>query len=221
MLKSSPQVIENLRGYLGRSPSAGANSAGTANISFYQCLVLVNNTVPLPASPEEIPAYIQAALNGSDYGGGTTANQGNCLGIISNIPSMDLINTDGVFYNGNVDFIAKNTGTIGSAIMLPLYGYSTTAPNTFIQDLWPLTNETLLNAAMNTIFTTQTQEQRVQAVFGNTQISPNLGRRINNYTFLTDSIGTSTAYVVAVESLSVTKDMSYTYYGSSLKLIGN
>ena len=220
MLKSSPQVIENLRGYLGRAPSAGASN-GSSLVFFWQCLVLVSDAVQIPANAEGIPAYIQAVLNGSDFGGGTTANQGHCLGIVANIPSMDLVNTDGVFYNGNVDFVAKNTGTIGSAIMLPLYGNSTTDVNTFIQNLWPLTNESLITAPMNTIFTTQTQEQRAQAVFGTTQVSPYLNRRINNYTFLTDSVGTSTASVVAVESLAVTKDLSYTYFGSSLKLLGN
>ena len=220
MLKSSPQVIQNLRGYLGRAPTTGAIN-DTGLVLFWQCIVLVSDAVPMPADAGEVPAYIQTALNGSQYGGGSTSNQNNCLGVISNIPSMDLVNSDGVFYNGNIDFIAKNTGTIGSAIMLPLYGNSSTDVNSFIQGLWPLTNETLITPAMNTIFSTQTQEQRVQAVFGSTQVSPYQNRRINNYTFLTNSIGTTTASVVAVESMSVKKDVSYTYYGSSLKLLGN
>lgn len=220
MLKSSPQVIQNLRGYLGRAPSAGASN-GSSLISFWQCLVLVSNTVTMPASPDEIPAFIQTVLNGSDFAGGTTANQGNCLGIIANIPSLDLISTSGVFYNGNVQFVAKADGVIGSAIMLPLYANSTTDVNQFIHALWPLTNETLINANMNTLFPSLTQEQRVQAVYGETQVSPNLGRRINNYTFLTDSVGTSTASVVAVESLDVKAGETYTFYGSSLKLLGN
>lgn len=220
MLKSSPQVIQNLVGYLGRAPSTGALNA-TSNVLFWQCLVLVSDQVQVPATAADVPAYIQQVLNGSDFAGGSTANQGNCLGIVSNIPSIDLVNTDGVFYNGNVQFTAKADGTIGSAIMLPLYANSATDANTFLQDLWPLTNETLVNAAMNTVFGAQTQEQRVEAVFGTSQVSPFQTRRINNYTFFTDSIGTSTASVVAVESLSVKAGDSYTFYGSSLKLLGN
>ena len=220
MLKSSPQVIQNLVGYLGRAPSTGAINT-TTNVLFWNCIVLVSDVVPMPATSADVPAYIQAVLNGSDYAGGTTANQGKCLGIVSNIPSMDLVNTDGVFYNGNVTFTAKADGTIGSAIMLPLYGNSTTDVSTFIQGLWPLTNETLLNTAMSALFTGQTQEQRAQVVLGNTQAAPYLTRRVNNYTFLTNSVGTTTSSVVAVESLSVKAGETYTFYGSSLKLLGN
>ena len=220
MLKSSPQVIQNLVGYFGRAPSAGALNT-TTNVLFWNCLVLVSDNIPFPESSADVPTYIQRALNGSNYGGGNTDDQLNCLGIISNIPSMDLVGTDGVFYNGNVDFVAKNTGTIGSAIMLPLYGNSSSDVNTFIQNLWPLTNETLVNTAMNTIFGSQTSDQRVSTVFGTTQVSPYMNRRINNYTFLTNSIGATTASVVALESLSVVKNTSYAFYGSSIKLAGN
>ncbi len=199
MIELSQQVLNNLAANLGRFSSRGV-AGGSPSVNWYACAIFVSDAVVFPTSHTEIYSYINQAINGSNYYGGTgNPSPTACLGIADLIPSGSIIDGNTFCFDGPSSFTAKNTGNIGGVIFTQLYGTQAAASSTF----YPLTNATTsANADLYMGKTTY-------------HFSP------FNYLLITDSVGTSGQESVTVESMSIVAGTTYSLYNSSIKFNDN
>lgn len=193
MLQLSSQVTQNLTALMGRFSSRGISASYN---NWQLCIVLVSNNLAVPTTHTGAINYINSALNGTSFYGGTPGNEVNCMGIIDTIPSASYATTTCMAYDGIAQYTAKQTGTIGGAIITLLYSTSTTAPSV----TFPLTSATSQTNA-NTF----------------TGYSVSGTNKIYNYSIITDSVGTSGDSMVILDSTSVVSGQTYNFYGSSMK----
>lgn len=190
MLEMSQQVLSNLAFLPSRDITRATTTAATAH---YLCAVFVSNAVPFPTTYSQMTAYVNSALNGSSYYGGTPGNEVNCLAIAEGIPSCS-ISGNTCFFDGASSFTARESGTIGGVIFTYLYGTSAAAPSTF----FPLTSATTAGNAATYLGTSKYHS------------------KTHAYLFATDSIGTTGNTCVTVDSLELVSGQQYTLYGASL-----
>lgn len=191
MLHLSSQVTANLASYFGRYAS---HFTPSSSIIFYQCIVLVSDQVTVPTSQSGVIQYINSALNGSNHYGGTPGNELNCMGIIDKIPSASLITPSCMGYDGLATYTAKQTGRIGSALVTTLYGNATTAPSSF----FPLTSATTLANAGTYTGASRSDDFKMY-----------------NYSFITNSVGTSGNDMIILDTLDIVAGQTYSFYGAS------
>lgn len=162
-------------------------------INWSLCIILVKDTVQVPSTHAGAISYINSAVNGSSYHGGAAGNEANCLGVIGGIKSCSYAGSNCMTFDGPVTFTAKNTGTVGGAIIGYFYSGSSVDPST-IYPLLPAT--TLANA---------------NTYVGSTEKS------IYNYMLITDSVGITSASNIILDSVELVSGAEVTFYGASLK----
>ena len=192
MLHLSNQTAALVLPYFVNYPSLGvtATSAGI----FRMCLVFVSDSVPFPETHADSISYINSALNGSPFYGGTAGNENNCLGIVDTLAGASVVGNTATF-DGPSFFTAKQTGKIGGAILLPLFGSSTSYPNT----LYPMTPATVSTSANSLTGGTTTTQAKMY-----------------NYMMMTNNIGSDFSKTVAVETLDLIRGQTYGFYGASI-----
>lgn len=189
MLHLSPQVCSNFATMLGRGPTFYATTA----VTYYYCLILVSDQVQFPSDQSGAIQYINSAVNGSNYYGGTPGNEVNCLGIVDKIPTASLSSPGCISYDGIATYTAKQTGRIGGVILTQLYGAST-GPNAF----FPLTSATTSANAGTYTGGSRTDDYKMY-----------------NYSIITNSVGVSGKEMIILDSLDVVAGSSYNFYGAS------
>ena len=193
MLQLSSQVTTNLAAQVGRYQSFGVNANSLYLLNWALCIVLVKDTVQVPSTHTGAIAYINSALNGSSFHGGSAGNEANCLAVISTIKSCSYAGSNCMTFDGPVSFIAKNTGKVGGAIIGYLYGANNADPATFYP-LLPATTSTNANTYV-----------------GSTEKS------MYNYMLITDSVGLTSSSNVILDSVDLVSGAEATFYGASLK----
>ena len=191
MLQLSSQVTANLAATMGRFSTRFT----TANINgFVQCIVLVSDQLAVPRSSQGVLSFINTVLNASNYGGGSAGNEVYCMGIIDQIPTASYATSKCMTYDGIASFTAKQTGRIGSAIVCTLYGTSSILPST----IYPIPQSASLADYNTRSGITRTDEQRMF-----------------NYSFITDSVGTTGNQMVILDSVDLVAGQTYQFYGAS------
>lgn len=191
MLQLSSQVTANLAATMGRFSTRFT----TANINgFVQCIVLVSDQLAVPRSSQGVLSFINTVLNASTHGGGSAGNEVYCMGIIDQIPTASYATTKCMSYDGIVNFTAKQTGRIGSAIVCTLYGTSSILPST----IYPIPQ-----SASITDYNTRSGITRLDE------------QRMFNYSFITDSVGVSGNEMIILDSVDLVAGQTYQFYGAS------
>ena len=200
MLQLSSQNITNLVNYQGI-----VSSSSTANSLWNQYLIFVSDQLAFPTDTSEAYLYINKALNCSAYGNSSIAASGdagyvtNCLGIAGfSAKSGTIMNNSAFVMNGPVEFVAKQSGTIGGVIITQLQGSSSSA----VVSSYPIANASTL-----------TQYNTLSGDTGSVNM-------IWNYIAITDSISTTGDGVVIVSDTTLTQGESYTLYSASLSFSG-
>ena len=193
MLHLSNQVTANLASLAASRTQTHYNPGSLSGI-FYMSAILVSDAVPFPTSAADTINYINSAINGSPYYGGALGNDANCLGIIDKIPSVSIINSNIVMFDGLAPFTAKNTGTVGGVIFTKLYGLSNKSPSS----LYPLTSSTTLaDAGLYTGYDAANE------------------KKIYKYFVMTSSVSTSGNSTVLLSDINLVAGSTYTFYGAS------
>lgn len=197
MLQLSDQVCENLAAINSRYTSKGIpNVLGASYPVWNLCIVLVSENVEVPSTHNGAINYINAAVNGSQYYGGTNSSGENCLAIIDKIPSATILANGVISYDGICTFTAKQSGKVGGAILTYMYAPA----NTYQSAIYPLTSATSQANAITYTGVNNADEKKIW-----------------NYLAITDSVGTSGSNLVIVESVDLVAGNVYNFYGASLK----
>lgn len=195
MLQLSSQVTTNLAAQVGRLPSYGSNTSNSLYlINWALCIILVKDTVAVPTSHSGVIAYINSALNASNYHGGAAGNDQNCLAIISGVKSCSYASPNCIAFDGAVSFAPKNTGTVGGAIF------------TYLAKSNPQSDP-----ALNYPLSQATTQSNADFYVGNSEGS------IYNYLFITDLIGTTSKSNVILDTTNLVTGVDSVLYGASLK----
>lgn len=189
MLQLSSQVTTNLAAQVGRH----SFYTGSTYTLGALCIVLVKDTVQIPTTHTGVISYINFALNGSNFHGGTPGNETNCLAIIDAIKSCSYAGSNCIVFDGPATATVKNTGKVGGAIIGWLYS-NTAAPSTF----YPLTSA--ISEANANLYVGTTDE-----------------RSIYNYMLITDSVGINSVSNVVLDSVDLVAGTEVIFYGASLK----
>ena len=191
MLQLSSQVTANLAATMGRF----STSYATANINgFVQCIVLVSDQLAVPRSSQGVLSFINTVLNASTFGGGSAGNGVYCMGIIDQIPTASYVSSKCMSYDGVANFTAKQTQSCRSAIVCTLYGTSSNLPST----IYPIPQSAMISEYNARSGITRTDEQRMF-----------------NYSFITDSVGTSGNDMIVLDSVDLVAGQTYQFYGAS------
>lgn len=189
MLQISSQVSTNLAAQVGRH----SFYTGSIYTLGALCIVLVKDTVQIPTTHTGVISYINSALNGSNFHGGTPGNETNCLAIIDTIKSCSYAGNNCIVFDGPSTTTVKNTGKVGGAIIGWLFN-NAAAPST----LYPLTSA-------------------ITEVNANLYVGTSDERSIYNYMLITDSVGINSASTVILDSIDLVAGAEVIFYGASLK----
>lgn len=195
MIELSQQVLKNLAYLPGRYSTRGSSTSISGNFNWYLCAIFVSDTEAFPITHTEMYSYINRAVNGSNFNGGIdAASMPACLGIAELIPTSSIVDGTTVTFDGPSSFTARSSGTIGGVIFTQLYGTASVAPSA----IYPMTNATT---------STNSNLYMGNSTYHHGPL---------NYLLVTDSVGTSGAECVTVDSMTLAAGSTYTLYNTSI-----